>query len=489
MMPKTRKIFQFLTFALTLITGSSLAQGYEIRLKSPDFAGNEVILAEYFTNRMVPKDTAVVDAKGEAVFTGEQPFEGGMYVMYFGPGYFFDFLMDRDQVFSVTTDSTDLVKHTRFRGSTDNELFYAYKQYLADQRSLQQQYDAQLSTALTPADSAAVKAKSEALNDQIAAHVDQLIDDNSGTFFSTFLLAMKEHRAPSHLLAGTKRQQDSIQYVYYKDNYFNTFDVSDTRLLHTPLYEPKIKTYINRIVPQHPDSLIAAVDMLIERSRSDEAIFRYMLITLFNNFAESKLMGMDKVYFHIAEKYYIPEATWSSGEFIDKLRDNLEKSRHTFIGNRAPDFELKGLPADHFHLAQMDTAIKRDPHVGFTFMLSDIPAEYTLLYFWEADCGHCKKSTPALYKVFEKYKDQGVQAISVHVINSVEGKEKWIDFVNEHGLYDWINCWSPYNNEFRKLYNLQSFPQLFLLDKDKKIVAKQLTPEQVDDILNRFLNS
>jgi thiol-disulfide isomerase/thioredoxin len=489
MMPKTGKTIQFLTFALIFITGTSFAQGYEISLKAPDFAGKEVILAEYFTNRMVPKDTALINQKGDAVFAGDTPFEGGMYVLYFGSSYYFDFLMDSDQVFSVAADSTDLVGHTTFRGSADNELFYSYKKYLADQRNVQQQYEAQLAAATTNADSSLVQGKLEELTGEIAAHVDGLIDDNSGTFFSTFLLAMKEHKAPAHLLQGTKRQQDSIQYVYYKDNYFNTFDISDIRLLHTPLYEPKIKTYINRIVPQHPDSLIAAVDMLIERSRSDEAIFRYMLITLFNNFAESKLMGMDKVYFHIAEKYYIPEATWSSGDFIDKLRDNLEKSRHTFIGNRAPDFELKGLPSDHFHLAQMDTAIKQDPHVGFNFMLSEIPAEYTLLYFWEADCGHCKKSTPALYSVFEKYKDQGVQVLAVHVINSVEGKVKWIDFVNEHGLYDWINCWSPYDNDFRKQYNLQSFPQLFLLDKDKKIVAKQLTPEQVDDILNRFLNS
>ncbi len=488
-MVNTDKIVHFLTFILTFVTGTLLAQGYEIQIKAPDFAGKEVILAEYFTNRMVPKDTAQISLTGEAVFTGDQPFDGGMYVVYFGASYFFDFLMDRDQVFSVSVDSTDLVQNTRFTGSADNELFYTYKQYLSDQRKLQQQYEAQLAAAGTQADSVSIQSKLEDLNAQMNTYVDALISENSDTFFSTFLEAMKEHRAPEKILKGTKRQQDSIRYVYYKDHYFDTFNPSDVRLLHTPLYEPKIKTYINKIVPQHPDSLITAVDMLIEQSRSDEDIFRYMLITLFNNFAESKLMGMDKVYFHIAEQYYIPEATWSSEEFIVKLRDNLEKSKPTFIGNVAPDFELKGLPTDHFHLAQMDTVIKSDPHVGFDFRLSDIPAEYTLLYFWEADCGHCKKSTPKLYEVFEKYKDQQVQVLSVHVINSVEGKIKWVDFVNEHGLYEWINCWSPYKNEFRKSYNLQSFPQLFLLDKDKKIIAKQLTAEQVDDILDRFLNN
>ena len=138
-------------------------------------------------------------------------------------------------------------------------------------------------------------------------------------------------------------------------------------------------------------------------------------------------------------------------------------------------------------MAEMDTAIKKDPYVGYVFRLSDIQAEYTILYFWEADCGHCKKSTPQLYDVFEKYKDKGVKAVVVHVINSIEGKEKWVDFINEKEMYEWINCWSPHNNDFRKAYNLMSFPQVFILDKEQKIVAKNLSPEQIDDFLGRFL--
>ncbi|HKK62143.1 MAG TPA: hypothetical protein VJ951_06270, partial [Bacteroidales bacterium] len=78
--------------------------------------------------------------------------------------------------------------------------------------------------------------------------------------------------------------------------------------------------------------------------------------------------------------------------------------------------------------------------------------------------------------------------LAVHVINSVEGKVKWIDFLQEHQLSEWINCWSPYSNDFREKYNLKSFPQMFLLDEDKKIVAKRLSPEQVDDILDKLLS-
>ena len=487
-MAKATYTYHLVIIFLIFLTSELNAQGYSIKLKAPDFAGKEVILAEYFTSRMVPKDTAQLNLMGEATFSGDKAFDGGLYILFFNSEYYLDFMLDKDQTFSMSVDSSDLTGKTKFYGSPDNEKFYKYKQYLASQREIQQKYTEEYQDARKKADSTAIDKKIEKLNEDMATYVEKLIDENSDLFFGTFLKAMKESRAPEELLTGSKRQKDSIAYVYYKDHYFDYFDISDIRLLHTPLYEPKIMTYLNKVVPQHPDSLILAVDKLIEMSRDNEVLFRYMLITLFNNYAESKLMGMDKVYFHIAEKYYIPYASWSSKDFIDKLSENLEKSKATFIGNIAPDFELKGIPRDHFAMAEMDTAIKQDPHIGFNFMLSQIPAEYTLLYFWEADCGHCQKSTPKLYEVFEKYKDQGVQVLAVHVINSVEGKVKWVDFVNEHELYDWINCWSPYDNDFRKQYNLLSFPQLFLLDKDKKIVAKSLTPEQADDILNRFLN-
>jgi thiol-disulfide isomerase/thioredoxin len=489
MMRKDMRFNYCLLIISLLFTGASLtAQGYHIRLSIPDFAGKEVILAEYFTNRMVPKDTATVNLMGEAEFYDSEPFDGGLYLMFMDQKYYFDFLLDKDQSFSISADSSDLVGKTVFEGSDENTLFYNYKQYLAEKRVLQQQYAEDLKTAKNNADSSRTRKKMENLNEEMLAYIDDQISDNQESFFATFLNATREVTVPEEIVTGTSREKDSIRYTYIKTHYLDHFDFSDIRLLHTPLYETKLKTYINRVVPQHPDSLIIAVDRLMEKARANDEIFRYMLITLFNNYAESKIMGMDKVYFHLAEKYYIPEATWSSPEFIEKLSENLKKSKPTFIGNIAPDFELRGIPADHFELAKLDDDIKGDPYVGYTFKLSEIPAEYTLLYFWEADCGHCKKSTPALYKVFKKYRDQGVQVLSVHVINSVEGKIKWVDFVNEYEILDWINCWSPYSNDFRDQYNLLSFPQLFLLDKDKRIVAKSLSPEQADDILNRFLN-
>lgn len=461
-------------------------QGYEIEISFKGLSGDTVILGEYFTSRMIPKDTIVLDNKGRGVFEGAEKFKGGMYLIYIDQNHFFDFLIDKDQVFSIETDTSDFVSATLFQGSEDNELFHEYKTLLASSREKASLYKKNLAEAANQADSAKAKSALDQLDKSIESYYAKLKNDYPNHFVTIFIAATRDPVAPESILKGTKREIDSIRYMYYIKHYLDNFDVGDVRLLHSPLYENKIKTYISRVVPQHPDSLVLAVDYLIEESRSDEEIFRYMLITLFNHFAESKFMGMDVIYFHIAEKYYIPEATWSDPVFLSKLEKTLEENKPTLIGQKAPNLVMRKVPFEHFQMAALDTAIRSDPHIGENFQIHDIQSNYTILYFWEADCGHCKKSTPALYESYQRLKELGVEVIAVHAINSVEGKEKWVDFVNQHEMYDWINCWSPYSNDFRISYNLQSFPQLFILDASKKIIARKISPEQAEDIITKL---
>lgn len=389
--------------------------------------------------------------------------------------------------FSISADTSLLLESLSFKGSPDNEVFQTYRKHLELKRGEINSIRKELSLAKNAADSSLLLDRQKAVDKEMEAYMNAVEEENASLFVSTFIGATREPVAPEKLLRNEARYDDSIRYFYYKNHYFDRFDPFDTRLLHTPIYEGKIMKYLNRAVPQHPDSLIVAVDFLLEGAKKDPDMYRYMLITLFNHFAESKFMGMDVVYFHIAEYYYIPDATWSSTEFISKLKENLDLNKPTLIGQVAPNLLMRKIPPEHFMMATEDTTIKKDPHIGENFFIHDIQANYTILYFWEVDCGHCGKATPALYQVYSRLKDKGVEVISVHVINTIEGKEKWVDFINDNHMYDWINCWSPYSNEFRRTYNLQAYPQLFVFDRDKKIVAKRVTPEQAEQIINNLI--
>jgi len=200
-------------------------------------------------------------------------------------------------------------------------------------------------------------------------------------------------------------------------------------------------------------------------------------------------MGMDKVYVHIADKYYIPEAEWSNPEFIADLKERVEKLKPTMIGVKATDIQLVSVPAEHFISAAENEELKKNPYVGTFFQLYDIKSKFTILYFWEVDCGFCKKATPLLYEAYERLKDKGVEVIAVSTLGGEEGKVKWINYINENGFYDWTNAWNPYDFTFKTIYDVATTPQLFVLDQDMKIIAKRIAPEQAEKIIESLLEN
>ena len=429
-------------------------------------------------------DTFLTDASGDAAIQGKVSLPEGMYTVYFPNKSRLDMLIGKDQDFSVTTDTTDMVNATKFKGSDENSLFYEYLAYLGQKRKETLPLSSVLRNPSSAKDSIQAKEKLDTINKEVKEYVDNLINKHQGSFLAVFLKSMKEVEVPDPPRDENGVITDSsFQARYYKEHYFDNFDLSDVRLLRTPLYSQKLTTYLDRWVYPEPDSVYKEVDNLIAESRSDTLLFKYMLTTLFNYYAKSKYIGMDAVYAYIAEKYYIPEATWSDPEFIDKLKDRVKKIDPLVIGKTAPDIRLVRVPDDHFQAAAEDTALERNPYVGDFFNLSSINAKFLIVYFWEADCGHCKKAIPILYQIFEKLKDKGLQVVAVSMLGGVEGKVKWVDFVNANGLYGWINAWNPYDYSYRDAFDVNSSNIIYLLDKDKNIIAKRIGPEQAEKII------
>ena len=114
--------------------------------------------------------------------------------------------------------------------------------------------------------------------------------------------------------------------------------------------------------------------------------------------------------------------------------------------------------------------------------MHQIEAEYLILIFYEPSCGHCKKVIPKLYDIYEKYKGKNVKVFALYTQGK---KEEWTEFIEEKKL-DWINVYDPYYiSNFRDLYDIYSTPVIYMLDKDKKIVAKRLAIEDIEDFLSK----
>jgi hypothetical protein len=462
------------------------AQGYEIKIKMPALKDSTVILGHHFANGtgLYPDDTIHLDQKGTGTFKKTKALTGGMYFIFFEKKKYFDIFLSANQKFTVEADTGNFLKTVKFTGSPENQMFYDYQNYLADKRAEVDKLNEKRKNA-TGAQKDSINKTIDKVSHDVTAYGAKIINANPSFTLSAFLKSLQELEVPDPPKVNGVITDSMFQARYYKTHYFDNLDLNDNRLLRTPTYEQKVIFYIDKVVHPMPDSLSKEADMLLEKVRNNPEVFRFMLITLFNHYASSQVMGQDAVLVHIAEKWYIPYATWSTKDFTDKLKKEVAKKKPNLIGNLAPNLKLIEITNDHFMAAKADTALKSNPYVGNPFNLRDIKARFLIVAFWEADCGHCKKEIPALYDtIYPQIKDKDVKVLAIHSISSVEGKRKWIDFVNEHRLYNWINAWSPYSADYKDLYDVYATPMIYVLDENKKIIAKHVSPQQAQEIIN-----
>jgi thiol-disulfide isomerase/thioredoxin len=129
--------------------------------------------------------------------------------------------------------------------------------------------------------------------------------------------------------------------------------------------------------------------------------------------------------------------------------------------------------------------------------LYDVKAEYTVVCFWDPTCSHCREEIPRLDSLYQaKWKKQGVK---IYAVLSENEKTKWVEFIKENKLNDWIHVYLTEETKkaiaeskqpgYKQLYDITQTPILYLLDKDKRIIAKKLTLQQMDEMLQTKLKN
>jgi thiol-disulfide isomerase/thioredoxin len=466
---KINKITVLIIFILGLTLNIN-AQGYKIEVNVKGLKDTSLILGHYFNKKMYVSDTAIVNHEGQAIFEGQKALNGGIYLVYMPDKSYFDLMITDDQTFTVTTAGPNYIPSMSIKGATESQKFLDYQKYLFDKQTVAQSYQKELEMHKNNADSTKlIQEKQKNLNAEVQSYWNKTIAENPGTFLATFLHALQEIEIPEINIQEGTPQRDSIiqskKYYYYKNHYFDNINLTDDRLLRTPFLAEKIDTYFTKTIIQIPDTISAESIKLIEKCRPNAEMFKYMVQYLFNMATESKQMGMDAVVVALGEKYYLSgDATWADAEFLKNLKERVDKIKPNLIGVTAHDMTLQS-PTGEF------------------YRLSEINAPFTILVFWEPSCGHCQKEIPKLHKeVWEKYSNTGIKIVAVYT--QVDQTE-WTKFIEEHQLGDWINVYDPYqHSRFRDYYDIYSTPVIYILDKDKKIIAKRIGTENIPGFLD-----
>ena len=132
----------------------------------------------------------------------------------------------------------------------------------------------------------------------------------------------------------------------------------------------------------------------------------------------------------------------------------------------------------------------------------DINSNYTLLVFYAPDCGHCKKVIPKVKELVDSLTSKPVLFsqhkqidISVYAVQTEFDKEAWKKLILDFNLENWINVCDiqtdPDGNpaassNWRDEYDIYSTPVIYLLDEDKKILAKRIDYKQISKVIRRL---
>jgi thiol-disulfide isomerase/thioredoxin len=469
----TQKTLIAVIFFLVFNIFNTKAQGYKIDITIHGWQDTTLILGHYFNKKMLVNDTILIDEKGKGQFEGEEPLPGGVYIIYMPDQKYFDIIIDEQQHFSIEANKEEPVQSLVIKGNDQEKAFNKYQRYIADQQNIANTIQSKIKeNADKQSDSIEIwKSELNEITQNVNSYWDKIIDSHKGTFLSSFIKAMREIKLPDFDQGNTP---DSIiqwkRYAYFKEHYFDNMDMNDDRLLRTPFFTNKLESFFAKTVFQIPDSIIKESIRVIEMANENKEMEKYLIQFTFNSVTESKIMGMDAAIVALAEKYYLSGyADWVDEEFLTKLEDRVSKIKPNLIGGLAPELKLM-TPENHY------------------IRLSEVYANLTILVFWEPDCGHCKKEIPLLKEnVVDKYFDKGVKVFAVYTQHE---KDEWTDFIAEKQLEEFINVWDPYNqSKFRNLYDIYSTPSIFILDKDKKIIAKRISSEQIPGFIDQYLKN
>jgi len=279
-----------------------------------------------------------------------------------------------------------------------------------------------------------------------------------------YLLGIKDEALRDFLLPQIIPMTPDTNVYWLRKHFWDYTDLNSKSTLINPFFEKNRKIYYEQVLGHDPDTVIKHMNRLFNSSM-DEQVRKVFVSTATYYYETSNYMGEDKVFVWLAQTYYNSGfADWMDKDDLAKIKEKSDGLSTELIGNPARDFAF-------------------DTKDRGRIKLSEVQSPITILYFWDSTCGHCKKETPRLKKFYEEYKDKGVEVVAITPENEFTSWNKYID-QNE---LTWIN---GYESNFERpnflwYYYIPSTPKKLVLDKDKKIIAKNL---DVETTLKSFID-
>jgi len=280
----------------------------------------------------------------------------------------------------------------------------------------------------------------------------------------SYLSSIRDQSLKEFLMPQIIPQSPDTNIFWLREHFWDYTNLNSKSTLINPFFEKNRNLYFEQVLGHQPDTVIKYLNRLLNGPMDDQ-VRKVLVSTATYNYETSNYMGEDKVFVWLAQTFYNSGfADWMDKDDLAKIKEKSDGLSTELIGNPARDFAF-------------------DTKDRGRIKLTDVQSPITILYFWDSTCGHCKKETPKLKKFYDEYKDKGVEVVAITLENEFTS---WNKYINENEL-TWIN---GYESDFERpnflwYYYIPSTPKKLVLDKNKKIIAKNL---DVETTLRSFID-
>ncbi|MCD4746823.1 MAG: redoxin domain-containing protein, partial [Bacteroidales bacterium] len=414
---------------------------------------NEIFLVNFYGDKSTVIDSVKVDSTGFFKFIMNDNYPVGLYRIILGNHKFVDIIFNKENIEfkTVYENPTDSIK---IISSVENKIYY---DFMFDEYKNQLKLDLlmPLIDYFPKNDTFYNNITVQFIN--IQKHREKLINDIIKDYpaaYATRLIKMLN----IPFIEPDMPESERIEYL--KTHFFDDIDFTDISLLRSNAYTNKIITYLslysNRDLTQEmlEESFIKAVDVVMYKTLDNNIIYDFTVDYLASGFEK---YHFEKVLEYIAENY-TPDIFCENKERKSDLKTRLEKFQELSIGKKAPDIEITDIN-------------------GEKIKLSEIKSKYTLVIFWASWCPHC---TEILREIKKIYEEQNKKEIEILAISLDTKKGDWEDVISQEN-YSWINCsdLKSWDSKAALDYNIYATPTMFLLDKNKNILAKPITIQEL----------
>lgn len=248
---------------------------------------------------------------------------------------------------------------------------------------------------------------------------------------------------------------------------------SDTLAVHSTLTQDDINMVMSVFDGQPPYEIIGKADGFIMTGKSDDEIAD-IAYYIYRYYRDSRIMGYDEIAVYIADNYFLNgRYSLPDENVLLEMRLFADTNRRSLIGMSAPEIVL------------------RDPS-GDTVSVPSGDQDYSILYFYDDECPGCQNTTPALMQYLLR-SSQDIN-FSVYMVYTQDDMDRWLKYIAKvihsfdlPGNVSLFNLWDPdMESDFVTEYGVISTPKLFLVDRNGKIIGRELTPTALSQVVELY---